>query len=113
MTSTPIKYILDAASTTQTQQMAYDILAPGGHLQLVQHPEISPSTEKTLGFTKGLRSASENAEPFTTLYKHLTELLQKGLIKVCMLPLAIIVGVVNKTLFLLNSRLTLKLFPED
>ncbi|KAF7771711.1 hypothetical protein Agabi119p4_6022 [Agaricus bisporus var. burnettii] len=80
-TSQPIEYILDAVSIPQTQQMAYDILAPGGQLQLVQAPEISPCSEKDVGFTKGLRSLPENKEAFTTLYNHLTELLQNGLIK--------------------------------
>ncbi|KAF9450641.1 GroES-like protein [Macrolepiota fuliginosa MF-IS2] len=83
VTSTPIKYILDTVSIPQTQQMANDILAPGGYLQLVQAPEVSFSEDKNVGFTKGARFFPENQKPFATLYGKLEEFLEKELIKPC------------------------------
>ncbi len=82
VTPIPIKYIIDAVSVRQTQQMANDILAPGGYLQLVQAPEAVFSPNKHIGFTQGLRFLPENQTAFTALYGNLYELLQREELKV-------------------------------
>jgi NADPH:quinone reductase-like Zn-dependent oxidoreductase len=83
-TSRPIEYIFDSVSVTQTQQMANDLLVPGGHLQLVQSPAVSFSPDKNVGFTKGLRFLPENQVALQALYSHLFGLLEQGLLKVCL-----------------------------
>ncbi|KXN81280.1 hypothetical protein AN958_05328 [Leucoagaricus sp. SymC.cos] len=82
-TSLPIKYIFDAVSAPQTQQMAHDILASGGYLQLVQAPQATFSPDKNVKATRGIRFFPENLEAFKTLYSGLYELLANGHLKPC------------------------------
>jgi hypothetical protein len=76
-TSRPIEYILDAVSMPETQQLANDILTPGGYLQIVQPPKASFSPDKYIGFTKGIREYPENQQAFERLYGNLFDLLEK------------------------------------
>ena len=82
----PLKYVYDAVSEPETQNIAYDILAPGGHLTIVVTDAVE-KTKRTLD--KHVSMVFANVQDPTIrdlavgLYKALPALLESGEIKVC------------------------------
>ena len=79
----PLKYSVDTVTNAETGQMVYDLLAPGGNHLMVGPDYIQNKAEnKQVSVVRGWASADENAESVAALYKHLTTLLEEGVIKV-------------------------------
>ncbi|KAI0671358.1 GroES-like protein [Trametes maxima] len=81
----PIEFVFDTISLSDTQQLGYDVLAPGGGLLLVL-PESIPAERKKAGdnkkvvFVFGTAHVPENRQVGVELYRRLTEYLEKGLV---------------------------------
>ncbi|KAL1940198.1 hypothetical protein VTO73DRAFT_9149 [Trametes versicolor] len=79
----PVELVYDAISHADTQQLAYDILAPGGHLIIVL-PDLVPAEKKNAGDNKAVVSVAgsvqmpENRALGVALYSRLTEWLETG-----------------------------------
>lgn len=74
--------ILDGISSAETQQMGYDILAPGGYLVIVSADLIKTKVEgKAVGRVQGFVHLDFNYDATTTLYNNFTPLLEEGAIK--------------------------------
>lgn len=79
----PIELVYDAISHADTQPLAYDILAPGGHLILVL-PDLVLAEKKKEGDNKTIVSVAgsvqmpENRALGVALYSRLTEWLETG-----------------------------------
>ncbi len=85
ITSTPFDIVFDAISLKETQQPAYDILAPGGTLLLVLPPSLDESSlDQSKNAVSILGTAHDQAQNklAVSLYKNLTGFLEKGEIKV-------------------------------
>ena len=79
----PIKYAVDSISLPDTQQTAYDLLAPGGKLVLFRPVQIKTIEEKSVLSVSGFIRNPPNVELLKTLYHdHLERLLKEGAIKV-------------------------------
>jgi len=84
ITSKPIKIIFDTISVTSTQNLAYDILSPGGKLVLTLPAEIDPSKvtpEKEFWSVQAALNAPKNKEFGLDLFNNLNRLLASGDIK--------------------------------
>ncbi|KZT67307.1 GroES-like protein [Daedalea quercina L-15889] len=84
ITSDPIKVIYDTVASSETQNVAYDLLAPGGTLALVLPPEIKPekqTADKTVFQVFGDFNVPPNRALAASFYSNLTGLLEKGDIK--------------------------------
>ncbi|KZT00934.1 GroES-like protein [Laetiporus sulphureus 93-53] len=84
ITSAPFEVIFDAVSFPQTQQEAYDILAPGGTLVLVLPPKIKVKPEEQKRVVKVFASAyvcEQNRALTSSLFKALPGLLEEETIK--------------------------------
>lgn len=78
--------IYDAAGAPETQNLGYDLLAPGGTLAAVQPDAVKPEkkvAEKKVFFMWGDVNAPQNRKLGASLYSRLTELLAEGALKVC------------------------------
>ncbi|EIW57181.1 GroES-like protein [Trametes versicolor FP-101664 SS1] len=79
----PVEFVYDAVSLPDTQPLAYEVLAPGGHLLLVL-PDSVPAEKKKEGDNKtivtvfGNVQTPENREVGVALYSRLTEWLETG-----------------------------------
>ncbi len=85
ITSEPLKYIHDAVSSKETQEAAYDILAPGGTLILVLPfavDEAKIDHSKNAVFTFATAHDPGQKALGVSLYKNLSSLLESGDIKV-------------------------------
>ncbi|KAF8895991.1 hypothetical protein BD779DRAFT_1493342 [Infundibulicybe gibba] len=84
LTNAPIEYIYDAVSSQETQQTAYDLLAPGGQLAVVL-PSLEPikgfDSQKSIFVVAGGLNLANYRESFDKFYRHLPELLNSGEIK--------------------------------
>ena len=79
----PIKYAIDSISLADTQQTAYDLLAPGGKLVVFLSVQIKTTEEKSVLSVSGFIRHPPNVELLKTLYHdHLERLLKEGAIKV-------------------------------
>lgn len=76
----PIKYVYDAISLRETQELAHDLIVPGGQVVLVLPPKITISEDKTMFQTLGIWVFPENRELLERLYSKLTGLLEEGVI---------------------------------
>ncbi|KAI0635549.1 GroES-like protein [Trametes polyzona] len=79
----PIPFVYDAISLPDTQPLAYDVLAPGGHLLLVLAENISAERKKegdnkTVVTVFGNVHTPENRAVGVALYSRLTEWLATG-----------------------------------
>ncbi|OJT14980.1 Enoyl reductase LovC [Trametes pubescens] len=79
----PIDYVYDSISTAETQQLGYEVLAPGGDLVLVHSEEIPAEKKKTSDNKKILVvfanvQAPENRDVVVGIWSHVTELLATG-----------------------------------
>lgn len=84
ITTEPIKVIYDAVGLPDTQDTAYDILAPGGTLALVAQPNIKPeklSADKKAFQVFGDFNMPTNRQLGIGLFSQLTEWLKDGEIK--------------------------------
>ncbi|KAH9924379.1 chaperonin 10-like protein [Fomitopsis serialis] len=84
ITPEPFKTIFDAAGAEETQNLGYDLLAPGGVLASVQHDLVAPEKkvpEKTNFFMFGDVHIPQNRKLGASLYSKLTELLAEGALK--------------------------------
>ncbi|KAI0342588.1 medium-chain dehydrogenase/reductase like protein [Trametopsis cervina] len=84
ITSEPIKIIYDAISLKDTQNDAYDILAPGGTLVLVEDLAIDESKltkDKELVAAYGTVYDPNQRALGVSLYKNLTAMLESGELK--------------------------------
>ncbi|KAJ3507255.1 hypothetical protein NMY22_g16987 [Coprinellus aureogranulatus] len=86
ITSSPIKHIVDAISTPETQRQGFDILAPGGKQVLVLPAEgfwkeEGEKQDKTALQAYGSKAFPQHVELLKELWGNFTELLEKGLIK--------------------------------
>lgn len=85
ITKEPITIVYDSISEPETQNVGYDILAPGGKLILVLAPAIDEkkrTADKELVSVYGNVHAASLRELGVGLYKNLTALLAAGDIKV-------------------------------
>ena len=79
----PLKYAVDAISLADTQQAAYDLLAPGGQLAVVLPVAAKTTKEKHIHFVIGLINYPSNVELLNTLFHdNIERLLKEGIIKV-------------------------------
>ncbi|KAI0366167.1 GroES-like protein [Pilatotrama ljubarskyi] len=79
----PLEFVYDAVSLPDTQALAYDVLAPGGHLLLVLPENIPQKKEgdnKTVITVFGSVHTPENREVGVQLYSRLTEWLEKRIL---------------------------------
>ncbi|KXN81198.1 hypothetical protein AN958_05869 [Leucoagaricus sp. SymC.cos] len=77
-----LKYIFDAISEQKTQTVAYDLLAPGGTLELVLPKQISNESEdKRVLITYGYPDAAHNTVNLKRLYGALPSLIEEGTLK--------------------------------
>jgi len=84
ITSEPLETIYDAAGTEETQNLGYDLLAPGGVLASVQRDLVAPEKkvpEKTNFFMWGDVHIPQNRKLGVSLYSKLTEMLAEGALK--------------------------------
>ncbi|GBE88084.1 hypothetical protein SCP_1203130 [Sparassis crispa] len=83
ITSLPVKTVYDAVGLRDTQNAAYDILAPSGTLVVVLEDAVDPSKktpEKKIVRAEG-DTYVENRRTSASLIGQLTSLLERGLIK--------------------------------
>lgn len=79
----PIKYVADTISLADTQQIAYDLLAPGGQLLVVLPSEIKTTKEKEVVHVLGLIRLPPHIQLLETLYHdNLEGWLKEGALKV-------------------------------
>ncbi|KAI0822569.1 GroES-like protein [Trametes gibbosa] len=81
----PVEYVYDAISLADTQQIAYDVLAPGGHLLIVlplsiPAEKIKEGDNKTIVNVFGNVHSPENRAVGVAVYSRLTEFLANGTI---------------------------------
>ncbi|KAI0783908.1 GroES-like protein [Irpex lacteus] len=84
ITSKPIRYAYDAISTKQTQETAYEVLAPGGEIILVlQFAVDEAKLDKSKRVVQVFGSVHDPTQKALGLglYKNLTKLLESGEIK--------------------------------
>ncbi|KAF7789923.1 hypothetical protein EIP86_000871 [Pleurotus ostreatoroseus] len=84
MVSEPIRLVYDSISEPETQNAAYDVLAPGGQLILVLPPLISAAKltdDKEIIYVFGNVHHPAQRAVGVALYKNMTELLRTGEIK--------------------------------
>lgn len=86
ITSAPIETIYDAVSIPDTQNIAYDILAPGGCLVLVLGDAIDKdkktSAKRVVQVSGNTNRPETNRRLGRSLYSKLTEMLEDGDIQV-------------------------------
>ncbi|KAJ3558338.1 hypothetical protein NP233_g11526 [Leucocoprinus birnbaumii] len=79
-----IKYIFDAISDSDTQQGAFELLAPGGHLELVLPPSVPvDSAEKRVTMTYGTAESPHNSAAIEALFNRIGSLIEEGILKPC------------------------------
>lgn len=81
----PIKYVYDSIALKDTQEPAYEVLAPGGTIILVLPfavDEAKVDKSKTVVQVHGSAHDPAQREVGVSLYKNLTKLLEDGHIKV-------------------------------
>ncbi|KAF9236633.1 chaperonin 10-like protein [Melanogaster broomeanus] len=83
ITATPVSYAFDAVSLDDTQQAAYDLLAPGGKLAIVLPPAVKPveGSGKEVIFVFGSFQLPQNRELGARFFVELTKWLAEGKIK--------------------------------
>lgn len=81
---TPVPVVYDAVSLKDTQVVAWDVLAPGGQLLLVLAPEVDKDKykDKHVVHVFGSVHAPASRAFGKVMYSNLTQLLEKGDIKV-------------------------------
>lgn len=85
----PLTVIYDAVASPNTQNFAYDILAPGGALAVVRPVAVSDEKrvpEKKVNFVYANAFRPENQQLGKSLYSKLHDLLEQGAIKVRIFP---------------------------
>ena len=85
ITSKPLQIVYDAISLPATQNAAFDVLAPGGHLVLVL-PDAIDAAKKAAEPSKKIVVLAGTEEIYAednSVWSKLTELVEEGLIKVC------------------------------
>ena len=86
ITSDPIQYVFDSIALKPTQEVAYEVLAPGGTLILVLDFALDDTkVDKTKRVVRIFGTAHDVGQNTlaVSLYKNLTKLLESGDIKVC------------------------------
>ena len=86
ITSDPINYVYDAIALKETQEPAYEALAPGGTFILVGTFAVDESKiDKSKRVADVFGSAHDVTQKTSavSLYKNVTKLLESGDIKVC------------------------------
>jgi NADPH:quinone reductase-like Zn-dependent oxidoreductase len=79
----PIKYAVDTVSSPETQQTAYDLVAPGGQLVVFLAIVAKTTKEKDIFHAFGVPTHPPNVELTKVLYHdHLERFLAEGAIKV-------------------------------
>ena len=79
----PIKYAVDSISAPDTQQTAYDILAPGGQVAVFNPIAAKATKEKDIFFVFGGIRHPPNIKLLETFYHdNLEKFLKEGAIKV-------------------------------
>ncbi|EPQ55118.1 NAD P-binding protein, partial [Gloeophyllum trabeum ATCC 11539] len=83
VTTAPLEIILDVVSLNDSQQAAYDLLAPGGTLVLTLPPTIraDPESRKRVFYIMGFIHMPGNGKAAASLFAALPDLLAKGDIK--------------------------------
>ena len=79
----PLKYAVDSISLADTQQAAYDLLAPGGKLAVFLPVTAKTTEEKDIISAIGVIKYPSNVELLNALFHYkLEQLLKEGVIKV-------------------------------
>jgi NADPH:quinone reductase-like Zn-dependent oxidoreductase len=119
ITDKPIKFVYDSVSTESTQQVALDILTPGGLALLVGSATVKPIDDKQIAQVFAGLMVPHNVELLRTLYHDkVYKILESGAIKpnrVEVLPNGL-VGVIDGLVRLEAdqvSRLKLVAHPQD
>ncbi|EIW57183.1 GroES-like protein [Trametes versicolor FP-101664 SS1] len=79
----PVEYVYDSISSAETQQLGYEVLAPGGDLLLV-NPQAIPAEKKKTSDNKKILNvfadvqAPENRDVVVGIWSHITELFATG-----------------------------------
>ncbi|KZT00561.1 GroES-like protein [Laetiporus sulphureus 93-53] len=86
MSAGPVEVIFDAVSEPDTQNLAYDMLAPGGVLLITGNPAVdearlSQSNGKRIEQVYGNIHVPQNRELAVSLFSKLTPLLEKRIIR--------------------------------
>lgn len=85
VTSEPIKFIFDAVSTRETQNAAYDVLAPGGRIAVDTAPSIEEAKrtqDKEIIHVLGVVHDASQKPVGKELFKALGALVESGDVKV-------------------------------
>jgi threonine dehydrogenase-like Zn-dependent dehydrogenase len=85
ITLEPVKIVYDAISSPETQNAAYDAVAPGGQIVIVLEDSIVKDKKlgsKEIAHVCGFAELPEQREVGGSLYAKLTQLLAAGDIKV-------------------------------
>lgn len=79
-----IKYVFDAISEPETQKAAFDLLSPGGKLEIVLPPQVPiDSEERKVTLTFGSADAPHNRARVKTLFSGVGALIEEGTLKPC------------------------------
>ncbi|KAH9481166.1 Dehydrogenase azaJ [Psilocybe cubensis] len=79
ITSKPIQYVYDSISFGPTQQIAFDILSPGGRVVYVLQPTVTATEDKQINFAFAALSTPHNAEIMPLFYHdHVYRFLENG-----------------------------------
>lgn len=82
ITSKPLELVFDAVSVG-TQQIAVDLVAPGGNVLVIMNPTVTPTEGKRIAKATGKLRIDYNIELLERLYHdEIYGLLEKGLITV-------------------------------
>jgi NADPH:quinone reductase-like Zn-dependent oxidoreductase len=85
ITSEPIEIVYDAVSTADTQKAGYDLLASHGSMVVVLNPEVTKAKGKEIFHVFAMPNLPHTSEICTNMYSKLTEWLEDGVIRVCIL----------------------------
>ncbi|KAF5342139.1 hypothetical protein D9611_002033 [Ephemerocybe angulata] len=86
ITDLPVRGVLDAISTAETQKVGFELLASGGGIATVQQPqpdleERASNENKKFAWVIGAKTLPHNVQLLRDVYSQFTELLVKGDIK--------------------------------
>ncbi|KAH9481154.1 Dehydrogenase azaJ [Psilocybe cubensis] len=79
ITTKPIHHVYDSISSDLTQQIAFDILSPGGRIVYVSFPTVKATEEKQINFAYAKLTIPPNTEHMPAFYHdHVYSFIEKG-----------------------------------
>lgn len=98
ITTEPVKLVFDAVGPAEAQQVGYDLLSSGGSLITLLPTDIQSTEDKFVVSVFGTVHPPTPQEFGKLVYKHLTKLIEDGLIKVCSFSIMFLGGPLNALL---------------